>query len=224
DLYWFMQVLTAALPEGAVCVAGNGTACVTLFQAGIVKKHQRIFWNSGCASMGYDLPAALGAAFGNKGREVVCLAGDGSLQMNLQELATLAHHRLPIKLFYLNNDGYSSIKQTQDNFFEGRRLGVDGKTGVGFPDILKIAQAYGLPSVQIGNHDRLEESVRQVLETPGPVVCEVKLIPDYIFSPKLSSEKKPDGRILSKPLEDMYPFLSREEFRGNMLVPPLPED
>ncbi len=221
--YWFMQVLTETMQEGAICIAGNGSACVTLFQAGVVKNHQRMFWNSGCASMGYDLPAAIGAAFGNKGKDVICLAGDGSLQMNIQELATMAHHCLPIKLFYLNNDGYVSIKQTQDNFFAGRRIGVDGKTGVGFPDIIKLAQAYGLPTYKIENQESLSNSISHVLQTPGPIVCEVKLISDYIFSPKLSSEKKPDGTLISKPLEDMFPFLDRKEFLSNMIVEPLEE-
>ncbi len=216
--YFFIEELTKLLDDDAVVVAGNGTACVALFQAGLVKSGQRVFWNSGCASMGYDLPAAIGACFANHGKDVVCLAGDGSLQMNIQELQTMVHHRLPLKLFVLNNDGYISIRQTQDAFFEGRHTGCDTGSGVSFPDIVKVAQAYGLPALAVEGHVNLGDNIRAVLDTPGPVLCEVRLAADYRFEPKLSSEKKPDGRIVSKPLEDMYPFLDRDEFNSNMLA------
>jgi acetolactate synthase-1/2/3 large subunit len=199
-------------------VAGNGSACVVLFQAGKVKENQRIFWNSGCASMGYDLPAAIGACFANDKKDVVCLAGDGSLQMNIQELQTVAYHQLPIKLFVLNNNGYVSIRQTQDSFFDARYVGCDSHSGVSFPDTVKIAQAYGLATEIIDSHHDLKGKIGRILDKPGPVVCDVRLSADYKFEPKLSSERKPDGRIVSKPLEDMYPFLDREEFKENMLV------
>ncbi|TGU70051.1 thiamine pyrophosphate-binding protein [Geomonas terrae] len=216
--YHFIQVLTEQLPEDAIVVAGNGTACVVLFQAAKVKKGQRVFWNSGCASMGYDLPAAIGACIAAGGKQVICLAGDGSLQMNIQELQTVAHYRLPIKLFVLNNDGYISIRQTQSAFFNGRFAGCDARSGVSFPDPAKIATAYGLCSAVIDRNEAVAESLSRVLAMPGPVVCDVRLLPDYAFEPKLSSEKKPDGRIVSKPLEDMYPFLDRDEFAQNMLI------
>jgi acetolactate synthase I/II/III large subunit len=217
--YHFVEEMTAQLDNNAVVVAGNGTACVVLFQAGNVKKGQRFFWNSGCASMGYDLPAAIGACFANGGKDVVCLAGDGSLQMNIQELQTIVHHQLPIKLFVLNNGGYISIRQTQDAFFEGRHAGCGANSGVSFPDIVKVGVAYGLPARTIDSHVNLRENIQSVLNTPGPVICEVRLTTDYRFEPKLSSERKADGRMVSKPLEDMYPFLDRKEFRSNMLVP-----
>lgn len=216
--YHFVETLTRHLDENAIVVAGNGTACVVLFQAAEVKAGQRYFWNSGCASMGYDLPAAIGACFAANGRDVVCLAGDGSLQMNIQELQTVAHHRLPIKLFVLNNNGYVSIRQTQEAFFNGRYAGCDSKSGVSFPDVTKLAAAYGLASTVIEQNNGLSEAVARVLAMPGPVVCEVRLTPDYRFEPKLTSEKKLDGKIVSKPLEDMYPFLDRDEFKNNMLI------
>jgi len=216
--YYFIEVLTDILGPEAVVAAGNGTACVVLFQAGKVKKGQRMFWNSGCASMGYDLPAAIGACIANNGGDVVCLAGDGSLQMNIQELQTVAHRRLPIKLFVLDNGGYLSIRQTQDAFFESRYVGCDSCSGVSFPDISRLAAAYGLPVTLINSHDSLKEKMESILRTPGPVVCDVRLAADYRFEPKLSSERKPDGRIVSKPLEDMYPFLDRNEFKSNMLI------
>ena len=218
--YVFMETLTGQLGKDAIVVAGNGTACVTLFQAGVVKAGQRFFWNSGCASMGYDLPAAIGACFAAGGRDVICLAGDGSLQMNIQELQTVAHHRLPIKLFVLSNNGYSSIRQTQDAFFNGRRAGCDASSGVSFPNVTKLAAAYGLGTATIDRNAGLAGEISKVLAMPGPVVCDVCLTPDYVFQPKLSSEKKPDGRIVSKPLEDLYPFLDRDEFNSNMLIPP----
>jgi acetolactate synthase-1/2/3 large subunit len=220
--YLFVQALCEVLEEDAIVVAGNGTACVALFQAGIVKEGQRFFWNSGCAAMGYDLPAAIGACVAS-GRKVVCLAGDGSLQMNLQELQTVVHHRLPIKLFVLDNAGYVSIRQTQDIFFQGRHMGSSLETGLSFPDVGRLAAAYGLPSARIDSPDGLHGVIRAVLEAEGPCLCHVVLPTDYKFSPKLSSETKPDGRIVSKPLEDMFPFLDRAEFRENMIVAPLAE-
>ena len=217
--YYFIEVLTGLLPDDAIVVAGNGTACVVLFQAGKVKSGQRMFWNSGCASMGYDLPAAIGACFANGKKSVICLAGDGSLQMNIQELQTVAHNKLPVKLFVLSNNGYISIRQTQDAFFESRYVGCDSRSGVSFPDITKIAAAYGLPTAVIEGHQNMKETITAVLQDEGPLVCDVQLSSDYKFEPKLSSERKPDGRIVSKALEDMYPFLDRSEFRSNMLIP-----
>ncbi len=219
DLYYFNKILTELLKPGAVAVAGNGSACVGLFQAGIVKKNQRFFWNSGCASMGYDLPAAIGACFANNKQDVVCLAGDGSLQMNIQELQTVVYHKLPLKIFYLNNQGYTSIKQTQDSFFNGRRIGCSPQTGVSFPDIVKIGHAYGIRTAIISNHKNLKEKIKNILKTKGSIIVEVRLKSEYKFLPKLSSEKKSDGRIVSKPLEDLYPFLNREEFKKNMIIP-----
>jgi acetolactate synthase I/II/III large subunit len=221
--YCFIDALTKTLGEGSTLVAGNGTACVALFQAGIVKEKQRVFWNSGCASMGYDLPAAIGACVALGKKPVVCLAGDGSLQMNIQELETVAYHQLPIKLFVLSNHGYVSIRQTQDTFFEGRHVGCDQESGVGFPDATKLAEAYGMASEVIDEHATIKEKIERVLNVQGPVVCDVRLSPSQVFSPRVSSARKPDGSIVSKPLEDMYPFLPRDEFEGNMLVEPIEE-
>ena len=154
-----------------------------------------------------------------RGGRVICLAGDGSLQMNIQELETLSYLQLPVKLFVLDNCGYVSIKQTQDNLFGGHRVACCPATGVGCPDFVKVAASYGLATGAIGDQKDLAGQIRAVLAAPGPLVCTVKLQPDYVFSPKLSSERLPDGRMVSKPLEDMSPFLPREEFRRNLLVP-----
>ncbi len=220
--YHFVDQLCKSLREDALMVTGNGSACVVLFQAGTVKDGQRIFWNSGCASMGYDLPAAIGACIANGRRDVVCLTGDGSIQMNIQELQTIAHHRLPLKIFVFNNNGYISMKQTQDAYFGGRHVACDPESGISFPDMRRIAETYGLKARLIENHQDLRERIEDVLLSEGPLLCEVRLS-DYAFSPKLSSEAKPDGRIISKPLEDMYPFLPRDEFFSNMIIEPLEE-
>jgi acetolactate synthase-1/2/3 large subunit len=215
--YYFVERLTELLDSDSILVAGNGTACVAAFQAAIVKEGQRMFWNSGCAAMGYDLPAAIGASIAMGGKEVICLAGDGSIQMNIQELQTLVQYNLPIKIFYLNNAGYISIKQTQDNFFEGRRVACDKSSGVSFPNIIELAKAYNLPSASMSATDDIVNKLKKILCQSGPVLCEVVLKHNYIFSPKVSSEKLPDGRMISKPLEDMFPFLDRDEYNSNLV-------
>ena len=217
--YHFVNYLTKISDKSTTFVAGNGTACVSLFQAGIVKKGQRFFWNSGCATMGYDLPAAIGAAFAKKSKDdVICLAGDGSIMMNIQELQTIDHYNLPIKLFILNNQGYQSIKQTQKNFFNNIIVGCTPETGVSFPNFRGISKAHNLPYQSINNHNQMENKINQVLAHQGPIVCEVFMDIEYEFIPKLSSEKKDDGRIISKSLEDLSPLLNREELRSNMII------
>ena len=220
--YHFANELTQLLPDNALVVAGNATASLCLFQSGMVKKGQRMLINSGCASMGYDLPASLGMAVA-AGRDVVCLSGDGSFQMNLQELATISYNKLPVKIFYLDNSGYASIRQTQDTFF-GRRYGIDSSNGIGFPDTGKLAEAYGLKHFVIIDQAEMVETMKRVLHHRGPALCHVHLDPEHIFEPKLSSDKKPDGRLVSKPLEDMFPFLPREVLKENMIIDLAPED
>ncbi|MEG1718115.1 MAG: thiamine pyrophosphate-binding protein [Bacteroidales bacterium] len=228
--YHLVKELSALATEKDIIVTGNATPSIVYFQLAEVKKGQRILWNSGCASMGYDLPAALGAAFAVKdysdsfGRNIICLAGDGSLQMNIQELQTLKTHGYPVKLFIFDNKGYISIIQTQTNFFDGRLTACNENSGVGFPDFAKVAEAYGLDTVVIENHIHLKEQLRKVLERKGPVVCHVKLQSDYKFLPKTASVQKADGSMFSRPLEDMFPFLNREEFEKNMIIKPLKED
>jgi len=217
--YYFFKVFGETIPDNAIVVAGDGTACVVPFQAMKIKRNQRVFWNSGCASMGYDLPAAIGASVANKHKkQIICLAGDGSLQMNIQELQTVIHHQMPIVIFYLNNDGYVSIKQTQDGFFGGNRIGSDPKSGVSFPNIQKIGQAYGWITFEISSHDNLAEKIKEMLNIKGPVICEVKLTLDYKFLPKVASKRLSDGKMASAPLEDLAPFLPREEFLSNLFI------
>jgi acetolactate synthase-1/2/3 large subunit len=173
--------------------------------------------------MGYDLPAALGAAISRPGERIVCLAGDGSVQMNIQELQTVAHYQLPITLFVLNNGGYVSMRQTQDSFFGGRYVGSSESSGMSCPDFFQIARAYGLPAMRIEGSD-FSDALTHALAQPAPLVVEVMLDQNHTFHPKLSSVRLPDGRMISKPLEDLSPLLPRDEFFANMLVPAWPED
>ncbi|MFH0926488.1 MAG: thiamine pyrophosphate-binding protein [bacterium] len=217
--YHFIEELFGCLTADEVIVCGNGSACVIPFQAAYIQKGQRLFCNSGDASMGYDLPAAVGAAIARQGKRIICLAGDGSIQLNIQELQVIVHHQLPIKIFIMNNGGYLSIRQTQLSFF-GCLIGEGPNSGVSFPDMVKIAQAYGIPSWRIDQSDFLS-SIEKALNTAGPVLCEVMLDPEQPFEPKLSSKRLPDGRLVSAPLEDMYPFLEREELLSNLFIPPM---
>ena len=210
-------MLFEELADDDVVVCGDATACIVFFQSADLRGTQRIFSNSGSASMGWDLPAALGAAAARGGGRVICLAGDGSLQMNAQELQTLAHHGWPIKLFVLNNGGYLSIRQTQTNFF-GLAVGAGPGSGVSFPDYARLAAAYGLPARRLDQAD-FRAALRAALASAGPEVCEVMLDAEQGFEPKLTSRRLPDGKMVSSPLEDMAPFLPREELRANMIVP-----
>ena len=211
--YVFTGMLTRMLPENAVVACTNATPSICLFQAGIVKNGQRMFANSGCASMGYGLPAALGAATAADGRMVVCLEGDGSIMMNLQELQTIRHNNFPVKLFLYNNNEYTSIRQTQDNFFKGRHTGCDNASGVDYPDWQILSKAFNWRYYCIDSIAAAEKLLPEILACTEPVFCEVRLTAGYIFSPKLSSKVMPDGKIISPSLEDMYPFLSESEMR-----------
>ena len=216
----FSKVLSEMLPPGQVTVTGNGTVSIAWFQAAVVKSGQRALWNSGCAAMGYDLPAAIGASLAvGKENSVICLAGDGSLQMNIQELSTVAFHQLPIKLFVFNNHGYFSILQTQNNFFEGRHVASGPDSGVGIPDFCEIARAYQIPAIRIESQQDLVSQLDSFLQQPGPGLCEVMITEEFEFSPKVASRKMPDGRMVSRPLEDMWPFLPRDEYLNNLLIP-----
>jgi acetolactate synthase-1/2/3 large subunit len=214
--YHFIEQLFEQLEEGDVVVCGDGAACVVPFQAGRIQPGQRLFTNAGSASMGYDLPAAVGAALANGGRRVICLAGDGSVQLNLQELQTIAHRQLPIKIFVLNNGGYLSIRTTQRSFFQGNLVGESPQSGVTFPDMVRIAEAYGIPARSIRQNQCAGE-IASALTASGPFLCEVMVDPAQEFEPRLTSRILPDQSMASSPLEDLYPFLEPEELRANMI-------
>ena len=213
--YHFMEQLSGLLAEDDVVICGDATACIVTFQAMQIRKGQRLISNSGSASMGYDLPAAVGAAVARDGARVICMAGDGSLQLNIQELQTIKHHQLPIKLFVLNNGGYLSMRSTQSNFF-GRLTGSSPESGISFPDFVKVGCAYGIPSMRI---DRAADmpKVQAALDQPGPALIEVMLDRAQEFEPRLKSKQLPDGKIVTPSLEDMYPFLDAEEMAANTI-------
>ncbi len=218
--YAFPELLSEYCRENSIVVTGNGTAYTSTFQAFPLKKGMRMFANQGCASMGYGLPAALGAALAGEGREVLCLTGDGSLQMNIQELQTVKNYALPLKIFVYNNGGYLSIKLTQKAFFEGRMVGSESGSGISLPDLEKIAAAYGIPFARLRNNAEAAELLPEIIAAQGPFIVEVMTDPWEVLGPKAASKRLADGRIVSAPLEDLAPFLPREEFNACMLIEP----
>ncbi len=210
--YIFIDKLFRQLKDNDRIICGNGGACVITFQAGRIRQGQRMFTNSGCAAMGYGLPAALGVAVSDNSRRTVCIDGDGSVMMNIQELATIVHNRLDIKLIIMNNNGYHSIRQTQQNLFEPPFIGIDSESGVGFPDFGKLAEAFGLKYFRLDSEENCEPVLREVLGWKGPCICEAVVDPKQSFAPKSSSKVLPNGQIVSPSLDDMAPFLDRDEF------------
>lgn len=209
--YPFFHMLSQLLSEEDSIISANGTPSVCLHQVGTIKAGQRLLWNSGNASMGYDLPASIGAylahkELGKKG-QVICLAGDGSIMMNLQELQTIASYKFPIKIFIINNNGYSSIRQSQRNFFDGRMVGSGDDSGVHMPDFSRVAQAFGFETRKIKNPKTMEEDIVEALKHKGALVVEVMIEQEYAFVPKLSAKTLPDGTMVSPSLEDMFPFV-----------------
>lgn len=217
NAYGAVRRITELLPQGAACVLGNATAIIASMQTALIKENQRYFSNSGDASMGYDVPAAIGACVASGNQSTFCITGDGSIMMNIQELETIKHNNLPVKIFIINNDGYISIKQTQNNFFEGRNTGAGTNSGVSIPDFVKVGSAFGIESFRITRPDEIDGAINKMINSKTPLICEIMVNPDYIFSPKLSSKKLADGTMISPSLEDMYPFLPREEFEQNMI-------
>jgi len=218
--YCFMDKLFDQLPEDQIVVSANGTACVTSFQAAFLRKGQRLWTNSGCATMGYDLPGAIGACKASGNKDIICLAGDGSIMMNLQELQTIIGNNLPIKIFILNNSGYVSMFQTQKNFFNGTEFGAGPKSGVNFPNFEKLSAGFGIEFERCNNHDELTSKISKVLKKNGPVICEIMIDEKQVFAPKLGAKIHSDGSITSPPLEDLSPFLPKDELEENMLIKP----
>ena len=213
--YLFFYKFFQMLPEGQVTITSNGSACVIPFQVAEIKKGQRLFTNSGCASMGYGLPAAIGGCVAMGRMKIICLEGDGSIQMNIQELQTVIKNELPLKIFIINNSGYHSIRQTQSNFFKSKLAGVDNDSGVSFPDFRKVALAYGLKYYSIKNEREITAKVHAALESDAPALCEVFMDVAQNFAPKSASKILPDGNMESTSLDDMYPFLRADEMKNN---------
>lgn len=223
NIYAFYEELSKAMKENQNLMVSVGTSRVAGSQAFRVKKGQRFITNPNTASMGFCLPGAIGVCIASGKKPVVCVTGEGSLQMNLQELQTIWQNRLPVKLFVINNQGYHSIRQTQQNYFGEPLVGVGEESGdLSFPDLEKLIPAYGFPYRSIHTSEELQEKIEEVLNFDGAIVCEVFVTKYQKTEPKTSAKKLPDGRMVSAPLEDMYPFLSREELEDNMYIP-LPE-
>lgn len=220
NAYCFLNEVSRAVPEDQTIVLGNGTVEACL-HAIYIKEKTRLICNSGAASMGYDLPAAIGACFAADKKETVCLTGDGSIQMNLQELQTIVFHKLPIKIFVVNNQGYHSMRQTETNLFpEFTKIGVGPESGdLSFPEMKKIAAAYGIPYLSASTNAELPGAIRQTLDTEGFVMCEIFVDINQKFEPKSATKRLPDGTLVSPPLEDLAPFLPREELQKIMIIP-----
>ena len=213
--YAFMDVLSDQLGSSDLLVAGNGLDTVSYIQVFRVKKGQRTMTSTNWGAMGWDLPLAIGACVGS-GRRTTCVTGDGSIQLNIQELATIRHYDLPIKVFIYSNQGFASIRATQRSLLDGRFVASNPASGVDNPDFCQLAQAFGLPFDRIADSSDIEAGIGRVLSLDGPVLCEVVVSPDEEIQPKASAFRREDGRLESRPLEDMAPFLPRDEQWQNM--------
>ena len=218
NLYYFMDQLCKHLPEGSVVVGDAGSAIYVPAQTFKAKTNERLVLSGAQAEMGFTLPACIGISAAKIRGQVVGITGDGSFQTNIQELQTVVQYQFPIKLFIWNNDGYLSIRSTQNRIFEGRLYGTDKMTGVSFPETKKIADAYGIPYVKLEGNTDLGKRIGDVLNMEGPVLCEVMCVRDQEIIPTTATRKTPDGKLISPPLEDMYPFLERDEFKQQMII------
>ena len=209
--YKFADELFKQLHDGDVVVTGNGTAYTCTYQAMQVNEGVRVFANQGCAAMGYGLPASIGACVSNENGKTICVTGDGSIQMNLQELQTIVTYKLPLKLFVLENESYLAIKTTQKAFFKGNFTGSNPASGVICPDLKRIAEAYGIPFVRVSSNEALESTISEVLNAEGAMICEIRMHPEQTLFPKSASfMDKNTGKMSSAPLEKMAPFMSDE--------------
>lgn len=222
NVYAAIKEISRRAEEDQITVVGNGSPCVVGGHAYEMKKGQRFISNSAIASMGYDLPAAIGACVADHTKDIILVTGDGSIQMNLQELQTIIHHHMPIKIFVINNGGYHSIRQTQKTHFHEPLVGIGVDSGdLSFPSMEKLAWAYGYPYVAAHHNSELGGAVEQTLATDGPVICEIFVDMEQNFEPKAAAKMLADGTMVSVPLEDLAPFLSDEELAENMIIPPV---
>lgn len=226
NVYAFVKTLSDTLPDNSLTAVSNGACCVVGHQAWNIKNGTRFIINSAIASMGYGLPAAVGLCVASKAKDTVCLEGDGSIMMNLQELQTIVTNKLPIKIFLINNNGYHSIRLTQTNLFgDHTKVGIGPESGdLSFPDFSKIAAAFGLPYFSAHSNSELSKTIKEVLCTDGFAFCEIFTDTKQVWEPKSSTKRLPDGRLVSPPLEDLAPFLPREEFYENMFIDTVSEE
>jgi acetolactate synthase-1/2/3 large subunit len=228
SVYHLAEIIGEEVGANDRIVSGDSGSAIEVFLLAYrARKGRRVFHTAGLGAMGYGIAASIGVCLGSGKKKTICVDGDGGLQLNIQELATIAHLQLPIKLFVLNNQGYASIRASQTNYFGGPNIGCSPETGVSVPDYRKVARAYGLKTAVIEGQGEgesgLRTAVRRVLRSRGPIVCDVRIIPDEIRAPRVTSVQRPDGSFVSKPLEDLWPFLDRQEFAQNMIVEPVPD-
>jgi acetolactate synthase-1/2/3 large subunit len=222
--YVLIDVLADEMSFGDLLIPGSsGACCEATMQAFRMREGIRCFYTPGLGAMGFGVPSSIGGCIASGRRRTVCIDGDGGFHMNCRELEAVRRLNLPIKFFVFNNQGYGSIRLTQRNYFGGYYVASNPQSGLTLPDTLRVAQAYGIATRRLHNHIDLKQNVKEVLEMEGPVVCEVMVSPDQFTVPRLSSMQRVDGSMVSKPLEDLWPFLDREEFLSNMIVPPIDE-
>lgn len=218
NTYRFIDVLNRHLTGEDLVVADAGAAHTSTQQVIAIQPGMKFIATTGLGEMGYGLPAAIGAAFARPEKRVVLITGDGSMMMNLQELQTIVHHQLPVKIFLYDNDGYLTIRNTQNALFGGRQAGSGGKTGVTCPDFVKVAQAFGIPTLEIEDYADVSEGIARTFAMPGPVVTVVYTDPKQVFVPKLSISTSANGALVSPPLEDLSPLIAREQLEQEMIV------
>lgn len=225
NVYAFVKYLSSNLPDGNMTVVSNGSACVVGSHNYVIQKDARFLINSGVASMGYGVPAAIGACIAHNRQMTICLDGDGSIMMNLQELQTILTNKLPIKIFMINNNGYHSIRQTQNNLFKNHsKVGIGPEShDLSFPDFGKLSEAFGYPYLAAHSNEEMKRAVEQALAIDGPVFVEIFVSAEQIFEPKSATKRLEDGTLVSPPLEDLAPFLPREEMLSNLFVKPVEE-
>jgi len=218
--YMLIDVLSReATSDDVINPCCAGTAAEYNFQAFKIKENQKFITNHGLGPMGFELPASIGACLANHRKRTICVAGDGGFQLNIQELETLRRLNLPVKIFIMNNNGYSSIRTMQETHFGGHHVGNDPSSGLTLPDIIRVAEAYRIKAIRIYDVSELQAKIKETLEFPGPVVCDVMVIPGFKVSPKVAAQRREDGTMVSKPLEDQWPFLDRKELASNMMIP-----
>jgi acetolactate synthase I/II/III large subunit len=222
--YVLVEALSKAMTSEDLLVPGSSGACSDVcLQSFKVKHGQRILNSPGIGAMGFGLPHTIGACLASDRRRVICVNGDGGFQLNIQDLETVHRLGLPVKYFILNNGGYGSMRATHQNYFQGRLVASDPSSGLTLPDIRRIGDAYRIPNNRITNHAELETRIAEALSTDGPFISEVMIDPAELTAPKVKSVLGANGQMISKPQEDLAPFLDRKEFLENMLIPPLPD-
>jgi acetolactate synthase-1/2/3 large subunit len=219
NIYSFVDKLSRMSDSGDFFIADAGSAFYAVSQGiQLTKEGQRYIPSSAMATMGYTLPAAIGVSTAIGDKRVLAVTGDGSLQQNIQELQTLLHYNLPVKLFVLNNDGYLSIRASQKNYFKERYIGEGPRSGVSMPDTLKLCEAYNIPAARVSSLKDLDRAIRIAMEAPGPYVLDVITPREQLIIPTVSSVVNNDGTMSSRPLEDMAPFLARDEYKKNLII------